>query len=136
MSSGSEKYHQSDEREHDSGPNRGKSKRVTLIPSKKDRNRLEKQKIRASNSNFSSISLSVGCFGRRVSGRRGGNGGGVGGCFQCFKNGKTWGSKAESPTSDPNSAEFTHEMLRDLIEKNDFYSKECNLHGIVDKVKP
>ncbi|KAL2511766.1 Uncharacterized protein Adt_17366 [Abeliophyllum distichum] len=38
------------------------------------------------------------------------------------------GQKGESPTSDPNSSEFTVDMLRALIEKNDFYSKECNPH--------
>ncbi|KAL8027286.1 hypothetical protein ABFX02_14G085400 [Erythranthe guttata] len=37
-------------------------------------------------------------------------------------------SSGESPTSDPNSPEFTFGMLRTLIEKNDFYSKECNPH--------
>lgn len=49
-------------------------------------------------------------------------------CFLCLKEPETLDSSGESPTSDPNSSEFTFDMLRDLIEKNDFYSKECNTH--------
>jgi hypothetical protein len=33
-----------------------------------------------------------------------------------------------SPSSDPNDPKFTHSMLKTLIEKNDFFSKECNPH--------
>ncbi|KAA0056095.1 putative lysozyme-like protein [Cucumis melo var. makuwa] len=36
-------------------------------------------------------------------------------------------SKNGSPT-DPNHRKFTNEMLKVLIEKNDFYSKESNPH--------
>ncbi|KZV14966.1 hypothetical protein F511_39890 [Dorcoceras hygrometricum] len=50
------------------------------------------------------------------------------GCFLCLKEPRTLDSAGESPTSDPNSREFTFDMLRDLIEKNDFYSNECNTH--------
>ncbi|KAG8363975.1 hypothetical protein BUALT_Bualt19G0079400 [Buddleja alternifolia] len=43
-------------------------------------------------------------------------------------------SSGESPTtSDPNNSEFSFDMLRGLIEKNDFYSKECNPHLDVDE---
>ncbi|XP_047324169.1 uncharacterized protein LOC124927748 [Impatiens glandulifera] len=58
------------------------------------------------------------------------NGGGsktIGGCW-CFKESTTLESYVESQISDPNGSEFNHEMLRVLIEKNDFYSKECNSH--------
>ncbi|KAL1532894.1 hypothetical protein AAHA92_32852 [Salvia divinorum] len=41
---------------------------------------------------------------------------------------KTLDSSGESPTSDPNSPDFTFDDLRALIEKNDFYSKDCNPH--------
>jgi len=55
------------------------------------------------------------------------------GNFCCFKQTPTLDSPAvESPTSDPNSPEFTHVLLRDLIEKNDFYAKECNPHLRID----
>ncbi|XAR52782.1 hypothetical protein NMG60_11021035, partial [Bertholletia excelsa] len=69
---------------------------------------------------------SPGCFNRRVGG--GGRGGGIGSCYTCFKQTPTLDSPVESQTSDPNSAEFGFELLRALIESNDFYSKECNPH--------
>ncbi|XP_058218906.1 uncharacterized protein LOC131329656 [Rhododendron vialii] len=60
----------------------------------------------------------------------------LGNNFCCFKQTPTLDSPADaSPTSDPNSPAFTHELLRDLIEKNDFYSKECNHHRDIDCVK-
>ncbi|KAK4424478.1 hypothetical protein Salat_1641200 [Sesamum alatum] len=46
-------------------------------------------------------------------------------CFGLRKP-RTLSSSGESPTSDPNSPTFTSDMLRTLIEKNDFYSKEYN----------
>lgn len=55
------------------------------------------------------------------------NGGGGGWCL-CLRQPKTLDSSGESPTSDPNSSEFSVDMLRALLEKNDFYSKECNPH--------
>ncbi|KAJ4900626.1 Uncharacterized protein Rs2_14577 [Raphanus sativus] len=33
-----------------------------------------------------------------------------------------------SPVSDPNDESFTHEMLRVMLETNDFCSNECNPH--------
>lgn len=57
-----------------------------------------------------------------------GGGGGRGWCCLCLRQPKTLDSSGESPTSDPNSSEFTVDMLRALLEKNDFYSKECNPH--------
>ncbi|KAI8552989.1 hypothetical protein RHMOL_Rhmol06G0310300 [Rhododendron molle] len=59
----------------------------------------------------------------------------LGNIFCCFKQTPTLDSPADaSPTSDPNSPAFSHELLRDLIEKNDFYSKECNHHRAIDCV--
>lgn len=51
----------------------------------------------------------------------------VGSCF-CLKQPFTLESPAESHTSDPNDPKFTFEMLKTLIEKNDFYSIECDPH--------
>lgn len=53
---------------------------------------------------------------------------GTNGCYFCFKQPHTLESPAESFTSDPNDSSFTHDMLKSLIERNDFYSKECNPH--------
>ncbi|KAJ6762463.1 UBIQUITIN CARBOXYL-TERMINAL HYDROLASE-LIKE PROTEIN [Salix purpurea] len=36
----------------------------------------------------------------------------------------------QSQTSDPNHPDFTFDMLKSLIETNDFYSKECNPHSL------
>lgn len=48
-----------------------------------------------------------------------------GGCFMCFIKSRS----DDSPvTSDPNSPNFTFELVRSMIEKNDFYCKECNTH--------
>ncbi|XP_057963176.1 uncharacterized protein LOC131154427 [Malania oleifera] len=58
--------------------------------------------------------------------------GGGGGCYLCLTRPQTMESPAESPGSDPNSPEFTYELLKALIENNDFYSKDCNPHLIVN----
>lgn len=55
-------------------------------------------------------------------------------CF-CFKQPPTLGSSStsttlQSQTSDPNHPDFTFDMLKSLIETNDFYSKECNPHSL------
>lgn len=65
------------------------------------------------------VYVNSGCWWRR---------GKIPGCLSCLKEPRTLDSSGQSPTSDPNSPEFTFDMLRDLIEKNDFYSKECNTH--------
>ncbi|XP_010524827.1 PREDICTED: uncharacterized protein LOC104802769 [Tarenaya hassleriana] len=36
--------------------------------------------------------------------------------------------ESPSPISDPNDENFTHEMMRALLETDDFCSKECNPH--------
>ncbi|KAL9688439.1 hypothetical protein QQ045_032860 [Rhodiola kirilowii] len=47
------------------------------------------------------------------------------GCYVCFLQPQT-DECPETPTSDPNSESFSFEMLRTLIESNDFYCKESN----------
>ncbi|KAH7835194.1 hypothetical protein Vadar_023721 [Vaccinium darrowii] len=67
----------------------------------------------------------AGCFGNI------GGGGAGGGCLHCClkPNPRVDSSPVEpKPSSDPNSPNFTFELLRALVEKNDFYSKECNPH--------
>lgn len=49
-------------------------------------------------------------------------------CCLCVKRIPTLDSCTESPTSDPNSSEFTFDSLRGLIEKSDFFLNECNTH--------
>lgn len=46
------------------------------------------------------------------------------GCKFCFSRPNV----LENPNSDPNDPKFTHSMLKSLLEKNDFCSKECNPH--------
>ncbi|GKD25651.1 hypothetical protein Tco_1231865 [Tanacetum coccineum] len=46
----------------------------------------------------------------------------------CLRIKKRLESCAESPTSDPNSSEFSFDSLKSLIENNDFYLNECNTH--------
>lgn len=75
------------------------------------------RKLRKKNKLPSSESRCCWYFGRKE------NGGG--GCFMCF--GKS--PSDDSPVrSDPNSPNFTFELTRSMIEKNDFYCKECNTH--------
>ncbi|KAG7556591.1 hypothetical protein ISN44_As11g026080 [Arabidopsis suecica] len=38
------------------------------------------------------------------------------------------GSAVSSPVSDPNDERFSHEMMRVMLETNDFCSDECNPH--------
>lgn len=37
-------------------------------------------------------------------------------------------SCTETPTSDPNSSDFTFDSLKGLIENSDFFLNECNTH--------
>jgi hypothetical protein len=50
------------------------------------------------------------------------------GCKFCFLRPNVLETPNGSPSSDPNDPKFTHSMLKTLIEKNDFFSKECNPH--------
>ncbi|KAM6578515.1 hypothetical protein CsatB_030352 [Cannabis sativa] len=56
------------------------------------------------------------------------------GCCLCIKKSGTGESSLGSQTSDPNDPTFTYDMLKVLIERNDFYSKECNSHLDVSEV--
>lgn len=54
------------------------------------------------------------------------------GCYLCFMRPITADSDAISQPEDPNTRELTYEFLKSLIEKNDFYSRECNPHINLD----
>ncbi|KAL6964546.1 hypothetical protein U1Q18_035597 [Sarracenia purpurea var. burkii] len=118
------------QRGHGSGGTLRKAKRAALF-------RFRKVDIK-SNRRPANPSSS-GCLGKWVGGGGGGyccfkqTHGGDGGGFCCFKPTPVLDSPVETCTSDPNSPEFTFELLRDLIEKNDFYSEECNPHLCIDK---
>lgn len=91
-----------------------KGKRMSFFRLRKSKKVKQKQKQRG-------FYVNSGCWGGRV--------GGGGWCCFCVKQPTTLvDSPGESPSSDPNSSEFTFDMLRALIENNDFYSKECNPH--------
>ncbi|PON69551.1 hypothetical protein PanWU01x14_086740 [Parasponia andersonii] len=49
------------------------------------------------------------------------------GCCFCFTKSPTGESSMRSQSS-PNDPTFTYDMLKVLIERNGFYSKECNPH--------
>jgi len=55
-----------------------------------------------------------------------------GGCFRVMRPRRREGgdddSSVSSPVSDPNDERFSHEMLRVMLETNDFCSDECNPH--------
>lgn len=54
------------------------------------------------------------------------------GCYLCFMRPITTDSDAISQPGDPNTRELTYEFFKSLIEKNDFYSRECNTHINLD----
>ncbi|GMJ15618.1 hypothetical protein HRI_005231000 [Hibiscus trionum] len=88
-----------------------KLKRVLLFPFSKFR-RKKRRKARTGRHSSSS-------WGKRVV---------SGGGFCCLRP-RTLESADESKPSDPNDPTFTYELLRTLIEKNHFYSEECNPHS-------
>lgn len=102
------------------GRNLDKAKQVVLFPFRKVKKQLVYSGRRRSRSRSSSSSAT--CLGRAE---------GFLGCSLCFKPPQTVESPAYSQTSDPNNPAFTYEHLKALIEKNDFYSKECNPHTSV-----
>ncbi|CAH8337332.1 unnamed protein product [Eruca vesicaria subsp. sativa] len=53
-----------------------------------------------------------------------------GGCFSLRRRRRTEEEEGSpsSPVSDPNDECFTHEMLRVMLETNDFFSNDCNPH--------
>ncbi|XP_050382509.1 uncharacterized protein LOC126799356 [Argentina anserina] len=105
--------------------NLGKAKQVVLFPFTKAKKQLPRRN-RGAASSCSPFS----------SGKRFGVSGGNAGCYLCFMPPLNVDSSAESPSSDPNSPNFTHGKLRSLIEKNDFYSRECNYHLDFDAKSP
>lgn len=103
-----------------------KAKKVVLFPFAKAKkqffhNRRKKQQQQENKTVSFASSVAAGAA-------NGGAISGTNGCYFCFNQPHTLESPAESFTSDPNDSSFTHDMLRSLIEKNDFYSKECNPH--------
>ncbi|TYG38830.1 hypothetical protein ES288_D13G254800v1 [Gossypium darwinii] len=99
-----------------------KLKQVLMFPFVKFRKKKKKKQAKplAKPSLSSSSSFS--------SSKRVGSGGGFYGGFCCTRP-RTLESADDSNTSDPNDPNFTYEMLKTLIEKNQFYSKECNPHS-------
>ena len=51
-----------------------------------------------------------------------------GGCFSLRRPRRRTEEEPSSPVSDPNDECFTHEMLRVMLETNDFCSDDCNPH--------
>lgn len=102
-----------EEDDHDKDFGKSKGKRVSCFRFRKVRLMVLRRKRKGVSGN---------------SARRRELSGGGGGCYLCLKRPLTSDSGGESQTSDPNSPNFTYEMLRVFIEKNDFYSSECNPH--------
>lgn len=103
-----------------------KAKKVVLFPFAKAKklfihNRRNKQQQQENKRVSFASSVAAGAA-------NGGATSGTNGCYFCFKQPHTLESPAESFTSDPNDSSFTYDMLKSFIEKNDFYSKECNPH--------
>ncbi|KAF8105424.1 hypothetical protein N665_0157s0015 [Sinapis alba] len=68
---------------------------------------------------------------KRSSSSSSGSGSRKGGCFSLRRARRTEEEEdgsPSSPVSDPNDESFTHEMLRVMLETNDFCSNECNPH--------
>lgn len=49
-------------------------------------------------------------------------------CLFCISRPRTLESPVELQASDRGDPTFAHESVRALLEKNDFYTKECNPH--------
>lgn len=84
-----------------------RAKKVVLLPftSKSRKHRKSQRRVRIGNGN---------------------TGGLLCGCF-CLEQPRTLESP-KSNSSDPNDPSFTYDRLKTLIEKNDFFSKECDTH--------
>ena len=105
----------------------GKAKQVMFYPFRKAKKQILRRRIKR-DSSCSSPSSSVTCSRRTNSlDKRGFDGSVNQGCGFCLTKLSISDSKNGSPT-DPNHRKFTNEMLKVLIEKNDFYSKESNPH--------
>lgn len=111
--------------------NFGKAKQVVLHPFTRSKKQLpRKNKTRASSAPSCSVSSCSFSSGKRFG--AGVNGGGNKGCYFCFTQPSTPGSPIGSQTSDPEHPNFTFGMLSAFMEKNDFFSKECNPHLDID----
>ncbi|OAY42473.1 uncharacterized protein LOC110622447 [Manihot esculenta] len=95
-----------------------KAKKVVLLQFTKTKKYLKHSRTNSNKGPSSENASTTATTGKR---------GVIGNCL-CLKKPSTVESPAESQTSDPNDPNFTFDMLRILIEKNDFYSKECNPH--------
>lgn len=84
---------------------RSRSKRVVLFPFTKSKKQKKSQ---------TRVSSSI----RRI---------GVCGCF-CLGQPPHTLDSPKSNSSDTNDPSFTYDRLKTLIEKNDFFSKECDTH--------
>lgn len=104
----------------------GKAKQVMFYPFRKAKKQILRRRIKRASSSSSSTSIHstrrTNSLDNRVF-----DGSVNQGCGFCFSKLSISDSKNGSPT-DPNHRKFTTEMLKVLIEKNDFYCKESNPH--------
>ncbi|MED6172541.1 hypothetical protein PIB30_051013 [Stylosanthes scabra] len=116
----------------------GKAKEMAMHQFTKAKSQLRRVRsrralLRSSSSSTSSANASKRGFSGKVTSVRGSDDYYSGSkCKFCFSRPRVLESSDEgggsSVISDPNDAKFTNAMLTLLIEKNDFYSKECNPH--------
>lgn len=103
----------------------GKAKQVFLQQFTKAKRELHNRRHRKalrSSSGSSGAAIVTRASGKTI------RGGSIAGCYFCFSRPQVLESPSRSPPSDPNTPSFTYAMFKTLIEKNDFYSKECNPH--------
>lgn len=96
-----------------------KAKRVILFPFKQARIHFITPRTRTNLSNNAPSTPHCRFPGKRAA---------LATCFCFSRQPPILDPPAESTTSDPDDPGFTFDMLKALIEKNDFYSKECNPH--------
>lgn len=103
------------------GEGMGKAKQVVMHRFTKAKKKLHNCKFK----NKRVLRLTSSGNKSRTSGKtiRRGRGGCGTGCYFCFKRPQVLESFSGSPTSNPNDPNYNH-----LIEKNDFFSRECNPH--------
>lgn len=109
--------------------NLGKAKKVVLRSFTRSKKQIPTNIQTRASSSLSASALNIANF---QSKRTWGDDGVPKGCYFCFRQPQTLESSVESPVSDPNDPNYTSDMLKVLIEKNDFYSKECNPHLDID----
>lgn len=110
--------------------NLGKAKKMVLRPFTRSKKQIPtKIQTSASSSSASASAANIGNFpGKRtrVDTTR------VKGCCFCFRQPLTLESSIGSSVRNPKDPNWTHDKLKVFIEKNDFYSKECNPHLDID----